>query len=100
MTTHTERQRDMLLAWLDMELERPSRTDRYLMQIACEVRRIFSKNPNAIQIEQFLLKYKSRGAKPLDVATASALSKASWLGRMGMKVTRIVKPKEASLDHD
>lgn len=48
------------VAWQDMEWDRPDRRDFYLMQIACEVKRVLMKEPNAIDVNQFIIPFKNR----------------------------------------
>ena len=53
------------------------------MQIACEVRRVLSKNPNRIQPGQFKLKFGTSKPKKLSVKEATKLAKAKWLSAVG-----------------
>lgn len=88
MAAHTERELGVWLAWLDMQWDRPSRTDQYLMQVACEVRRVLAKRPNEIKLADFRLRLVEPEVKPqMTREQATALSKARWLGMM----TRPVK---------
>jgi hypothetical protein len=94
----THRQYAAWCRWRGQEWNRPSRTDSYLMQIACEVRRVLSKNPNGVKIKHFELKFGT-GEKPQDGGLtkeqATEASKSLWLSRMGgaSKVRVVNQPK-------
>lgn len=75
---HTYRQ---LLAWieyLDVQWDEPTRSDFYLMQIACEVRRVLAKDRNAIQLKHFFLKFNSPQLAP----ASAEVAKAVWQARL------------------
>lgn len=57
----THRQYRTWQAWLDEQWGRPSRSDVYAMQTACEVRRVLSDDPNKHQIKDMVLQF-DRGA--------------------------------------
>ena len=57
MNSHTERQFRTWIEWLDSQWNEPSLTDHYLMQIATEVRRVLSKNPNDIKLDDFKIEF-------------------------------------------
>jgi len=40
------------------EWNAPSRSDYYLMQIACEVRRVLRKNPESIKLDSFKIPFE------------------------------------------
>ena len=88
LTKHSERQ---ILVWAHYFAEKwnkPSLTDRYLMVVAREVRRVLAKNPNTIQDEDFKLKFIRQ--EPETAETAAAKAKARWFA-----LTKF-KPKEES----
>ena len=96
----THRQYEALSTWLSNEYNIPSRTDHYLMSVACEVRRVLSKNPNNIKPEHFILEFKQKEAEsrePETVEQASAMAKAVWMARLGAAG---VKPKIGSKNED
>jgi hypothetical protein len=70
------------LAWQEWLLEdwnRPDKTDHYLMEVACEVRRVLSGNPRNIRLDHFRLKFgESKPAMTREQAAAASRSK--WLG--------------------
>ncbi len=80
------------MSWLELEWNRPDRTDHYLMQIAVEIRRVLSKNPSSHKLEHLLIKFirkldnkanqKSNQGMTKDQISGIAL--ATWLGRMTM----------------
>lgn len=66
MASHTERELILWLAYFDALLDRPDRTDSYLMQIACEVRRVLSKKPGEIKLKDFRLRFETvKKEKPM-----------------------------------
>lgn len=76
----TNRQYLSWMVYLDDLWNLPDLTCHYLMQIACEVRRVLSKDPNKIKDEHFKLKFTrddEREEIPLDVRTQH--SKSAWM---------------------
>lgn len=82
------------MTWLSDQWCEPSKTDYYLMMIACEVRRVLSRRPNQIKLSHFRLQFGSgdNRRKPASREQAAAWSKAAWLGRMTMPVVRAEGP--------
>lgn len=77
----THRQFEAWQAWLAEQWNQPSRTDNYLMQIACEVLRTRLKEPGKAEIKHFRLEFKEK--KPPTKQTAAevaAEAKARWRG--------------------
>jgi hypothetical protein len=86
--------------WLAQDLDRPSRSDHYLMQAAAEARRCWVKEPNKVRIEDMRLEFKANaqptkvqddpdveGPRPLtrqqvDKARV-AINRARWEGKVG-----------------
>ena len=70
------------LAWLDSQWNKPDRSDYYAMQIASEVRRWTSKNPNKVTIEQMKLPFQTQIGKEQREEELAQLkmenSKAVW----------------------
>lgn len=60
---HTERQLGIWLAWLGMQWERPDRHDYYLMQIATEIKRVLSRKPEKIKLQDAKLKWSKDGTE-------------------------------------
>jgi hypothetical protein len=81
---HTHRQHLTWLAWLEMEWDRPGRSDHYLMSIACEVRRVLSKKPDRVKLDHFWLKFAAAAdggtsaSLPASREQAAQASKARW----------------------
>jgi hypothetical protein len=73
------------MAWLDEQMNVPSLTDQYLMQIAAEVRRVLSKKPKKIKVEHFLLKFVKRGDRMRAKERRIKESDMIWLAAMGIK---------------
>lgn len=67
------------LQWIEDEFDRPNRSDHYLMLIAAEVRRVLSKNPNLIKLNDFKLNFKDPPELTLEEATR--ISKARVAAR-------------------
>jgi hypothetical protein len=89
MEKHTEREMRITLAWLEMQWDRPSRTDWYLMQVAAEVRKGLVKRPNAVKTEHLKIKFvldrkRSARGSALTPQEQMALSKHRWLGAVGL----------------
>lgn len=89
MKLHTYRQYRVLVAWLDMEWNKPDRHDGYLMQIACEIRRMFAKHPQNVKMSHFRLKFGGEEAekkrrKNLTRQQASEESMARWFVGVGL----------------
>lgn len=82
MKSHTRRELRLWLVWLRRQWDRPDRHDWYLMQLACEVRRVLSKKPASIKVQDFKLRFgtEKTKSKPRTREEAAALSKAKWLG--------------------
>lgn len=110
MANTTQRQFNTWMTWLNMEWDRPSLSDHYLMQIACQVTRVLAKDPAKIQPNDFRLKFVSKETEaerisasdtddetqiqaddtPLSLRNqAAAISKSMWLGRMTMPVIEV-----------
>lgn len=60
---HTYREYQMWMAYFEDEWKEPTLSDYYLMQIAQEVRRVLSKNPNAVKLEDFKIKFQDANAE-------------------------------------
>jgi hypothetical protein len=100
MRETTYRQYLVWMAWLDDQWNHPSREDTYLMQIACEVRRVLSKNPNQVKVGDFKLEFTSakpaktnteggsKGTQPLSMEDRVEGSKALWMAAVGSEIRR------------
>lgn len=90
--------------WLDAEWSHPSRSDHYMMQVATEVRRVLSKNPNGIKIKDFRLTFGESGErerKKISEKELAEQTKQSWAAYLGAKLGKVIdvltgKPKEDS----
>lgn len=94
-------------AWLDFlyrkeleDMNNPSVTDHYLMQIAYCVERANTRirSPQSIKFDSFRLKFRRKGSQSaldkLPLETRTTLTKAAWIARVGGKVTEIKVPKD------
>lgn len=100
MLKHSERQLSLWLAWMDLQWNRPDRTDHYLMMVACEIRRVLSKNPAAIKSGDFELRFESRKSKPaLTIEQATQYSQARWFALLDVDPKDIVDSKADDDDY-
>jgi hypothetical protein len=89
MRRHTPRQLKIWLAWLDLQWNRPSRSDWYAMQIAFNiacVRGMFAKSPPSFGLKDFTIEFGRKTAPPLSDEERLVRSKASWLAGAGLVV--------------
>lgn len=87
MEKHTEKEMRVTLAWLEMQWDRPNRTDWYLMQIAAEVRRGLVKKPNSVKTENMRIRFvlsSKRSTPALTPGQQMLASKQCWLGAVGL----------------
>ena len=100
---HTHREYNALVAHLDSEWNKPSRSDYYLMQIALEIRRFmmgFSKEGKAPEMGDLFLPFSSQGSDPRseeevtpeEIKIKSEVSKAAWFARTGQLPESRKKP--------
>ena len=61
------------------ELKVQEKEHYYLAQLACEVRRSFTKDPKSVKIEDFLIKFKD-SAPATKAQKDTNLSKSIWMG--------------------
>lgn len=87
----THRQFVVWQMWLNEQLNIPTRDNYYQMQIACEQRRTFSKNPASIKMEGFKLTFTQREGSKTAVTKEQKLQmiKNRWIGRMTAPITVI-----------
>lgn len=71
-----------------MEDTHPKREDFYAAQIAMEVQRTVSKQPNSLRLKNFLLTFEQKGASQEkgaeDVVKRTERSKAAWFALTGL----------------
>ena len=88
----THRQFAIWQLWLNEQWNRPDLTDMYLMQVACEVRRVLSQKPNDIKLEHFRLKFETGKPKASNGQAVTGgltkeqkenLVKQMWMARLG-----------------
>lgn len=90
MQAHTHREYRTWSRWLELEWDKPSRSDWFLMQIAAEIRRVLSKKPKLIQLKHFFLKFTTgKSDKPIEPEMtkeeATRIAKNKWFGLVGYK---------------
>lgn len=77
--------------WLAEDRNAVGKQEAYLMQIACEVRRVLHSSPSNVKISDFKLTFETGRHTPESEATpeeASRVSKLRWLGAFGYKGIR------------
>lgn len=73
------------LDYLDQDVNEFHREDYYLAQIAAEIRRMFSKKPNRIKVDDFLMRFAAdKGGADTESAERVKASKSWWLGALGL----------------
>jgi len=89
----TARQYEVWQAWLDLQWNRPSRTDHYLMQIAAQVTRAAAKNPRSVKSEGFKIEFKTRDTpkNPAQKQIELQQSKARWGAILGKPASEVGK---------
>lgn len=80
-------------AWFQKQWNRPSRSDFYEMQTACQVARVLAKNPANIKIEHFKLPFGEDGTrkqKELENKKIAESAKAGWAGILSAKLGKVI----------
>jgi hypothetical protein len=67
-----------LRAEREAEWQTPTPEHWYLAQIAAAVSRVLARNPRAIRVEDFVLKFRVGPQKPASPEQSLAWSKAKW----------------------
>ena len=81
----TQREFEARMVWIDGEMDRPSREDWYLMQVAAEMRRTRVKSPQDVKLADMRLKIdRPKEAVPVTREDAAARSKSHWFGMLGI----------------
>ena len=89
----THREFLTLQAWLDKQWNRPSRSDYYEMQTACQVARVLAKNPGNIKIEHFKLPFGEEGTreqKAEENKKVAESAKAGWAALLSAKLGKAI----------
>ena len=84
-----------LLDWREEHHNVPEPLHYYLMQIACEARRVLAKKPGKIKMEHFQLQFgrsRKKGQENLSREEVAKRSMKRWLGFMTVKP--VVESKE------
>lgn len=103
--SHTHRQLKEQVAWLDDQLNVPSRSDFYMMQVADEVHYVLGKRPKKAKVSDFFIDVaeffgiKQKKKKKLtesESRDALAKEKAMWVSIAGGKdAVKVVHKPEA-----
>lgn len=108
----THKQYITWVAWLDHEWNRPNRSDHYIMELRCDVQRIFAKNPRNVKPDR--LQFITTAPKPTKVDTdeneevdgppktsMADVAKAVWVSRAGGNVEkRTISKEELELESE
>lgn len=81
--------------WLDQQLNRPDRSDYYLMQLTALVSNLFSKSPS--QVHEFLLKFNTEPEVEMSAQQRSEMAKMAWAARLRIPYKEM-KQKEEDLN--
>lgn len=97
------RVKDLIMKWLAREWNRPDRSDYYAMQIAAEIRALFSNKP--VKLDQFHVSFTFGDAQQssdqgMTKEKAASIAKAKWIGRFGGNVRHVVKDKHGNVISD
>jgi hypothetical protein len=88
MRSLTQREFEARMAWLEEEMEKPSREDWYAMQVAAEVRRTRVKDPTSVKLPDMRLKSDKLEQVPQGPVTrkeAADKARSRWFGMLGVK---------------
>ena len=80
-------------AWLNKQWNRPSRSDYYEMQTACQVARVLAKTPGNIKIEHFKLPFGEEGTreqKAEEDRKITESAKAGWAAILSAKLGKVI----------
>lgn len=95
MANHTEKQILVWLEWLDQQMNVPSRTDYYLMQIAAEVFKTTVKpsHRNKVQTKDYRIPFERDGEKPNPV-DVSRKQLAAFTQKVGQPILMSRKERD------
>lgn len=84
----THRQFEAWRAWELDDMNVLGKNEYYLMQTACEARRVLSSKPSSIKLEHFKLTFKDKTSRPMDEASKNmlAVTKSVWITRMHSEI--------------
>ncbi len=71
------------LEFIDRQLDKTTKQDHYLAQIAMEVRKGYAKNPKQVKLDHMILKYKRKSKKGKTLSMEE--SKSHWMRFAGIK---------------
>lgn len=92
----THRQFVAWVKWKQYSLNNPGISELYLAQVAVEVRRVLSTNPQSIQLDDMILKFKDpKPPSKEDIEEFSKRAIAAWTSKVGGKV-KVMKPEEVT----
>lgn len=80
MRQWSERQLGIVLAWMGLDMNTPSRSDYYLMQIASVM------SAKSVELKDLLIKFKSSNtgrSEEMTIEQATMIAKATILARLG-----------------
>lgn len=84
MKSMTNREYEARLAWINLDLNHPDKSDWYLMQVAAEVRKSWANKPNLVHLKDYKLSAEE-STKPLSKEELTAISRARWYSMLNIK---------------
>ena len=88
MEAHTHREYQAAIAWLNMEMNRPTVSQHYMMQISQRVQQAKAKSPNKISLKNQILSFvtgKKQTKKVVSKDDQIKQSKSRWFAGLGIK---------------
>lgn len=88
MEAHTHREYRAAIAWLNVEMNRPTIDQHYMMQIAQRVQQSNVKQPNKITLKHQILSFvigKKETKKAVTKDDQVKQSKSRWFAGLGIK---------------
>lgn len=96
----THRQFLAMNAWLDIQFNRPDRSDYYQMQTTLTIARILAKHPNKIKMKDFFIEFNLEGEKvdPKHQKQKAEQSFRNWMGIFGITDEMVEQAKEGPIE--
>ena len=103
MKTISHREYRTRLEWLNRQWNNPSLVCHYLMMVGAEVRRVLSKKPNEIQLDDLRLKFGEEASvkepkTPAGKQAKADRAKRGWLGAVGRVIHKVISREEAEAE--
>ena len=103
MNTYSDRHVAVVMAWLELELNRPNRADHYAMQIATEIRQARfdkGKTPRRATLDEMRIPFRRR-KKPKTAEEATKIAKRNSIAVLsGLDPSRVVTISKAEAEQN